>query len=108
MSDDANNNDLKRFEFTTQVDLDRLIQNCRAHRWVSEECFPSRVLRDRPHVRLERGLLETVRTEVQSEPGLKLQDVFEDALLLWLKVREYNAAGIDLIPTPMPMNTLSI
>jgi hypothetical protein len=45
---------------------------------------------------------------VQREPDLKLQDAFDEALMLWLRVREYNAAGMSLFATPMPLKTLSI
>jgi hypothetical protein len=99
--------DLKRFEMTTPLHLVPLIESRRRQR-LKEARFPSRVLRDRPNVRLQRELLDTVRTEVQSDPDLKLQDVFEDALMLWLRVREYDAAGMALIPTPVQLNTLSI
>jgi hypothetical protein len=44
-------------------------------------------------VRLDRGLLDTVRATVKGEPGLKLQDAFEEALTAWLLIREQNAAG---------------
>jgi|ERR1051326_1026833 len=105
--DEQPKSDSKRFEITTPLHLVPLIESRRQRR-LREPRFPSRVLRDRPHVRLNRQLLDTVRTEVQSEPDLKLQDVFEDALTLWLAVRQYNAAGMSLIPTPMRLNTMLI
>lgn len=54
-----------------------------------EPRYPSRVQRDRPHVRLERDLLTIVKQECKSvQPKrLKLQDVIEDGLRLWLRER---------------------
>lgn len=50
--------------------------------------YMSRIERDRPNVRLNRKLLKIVKKECKTvEPALKLQDVMEDGLRLWLKER---------------------
>lgn len=105
-----NHDNLKRFEITTRFDSGLLCEIGR--RWrcrMGEECFPSRVLRDRPNVRLDRALLETVREEVKREPDLNLQDAFEEALALWLVTRKHHSAGISLLQNAMqPGENLAI
>ena len=88
----SGSSDSKRFKTTPPppLELVPLIESRRQRR-LRELQSPSRVLRDRPNVRLDRHLLYLVKREVESDPLLHLQDVVEEALCLWLTMRERSA-----------------